>query len=115
MLSDELKKKLLEFREKRDWKKYHKPKDLALSVVLEAAELLELFQWKSDGEVADMLEGDVKASLSEEIADIAIYLTYLCHDLGIDVEKAVSEKLDLNNKKYPAEQVRGSAKKYDQY
>ena len=115
MISDELKKRILEFRKKRDWEKFHKPKDLAVSLILEASELLEHFQWKTDEEVAEMLKGDSLSGIEEEIADIAIYLTYLSHDLGIDLEKAMAEKLDKNRKKYPADKVRGSAKKYDAY
>ncbi len=115
MISDDLKKKLLEFRKKRDWEKFHRPKDLAVSIVLEAAELLENFQWKTDKEVAEMLKGKSAEGISEEIADIAIYLTYLCHDLNFDMEEIVAWKLDKNREKYPADKVRGSAKKYDEY
>ncbi len=115
MISNKLKKKLLDFRKARDWEKFHRPKDLALSIVLEAAELLEHFQWKTDNEIEEMLKDDLKKDISEEVADIAFYLTYLCHDLGLDLEKIAAEKLDKNNKKYPADKVRGSAKKYNQY
>jgi NTP pyrophosphatase (non-canonical NTP hydrolase) len=115
MISDELKNQLIDFRKRRDWEKFHKPKDLAVSIVLEAAELLENFQWKNDEEVARMLKGKSFERISEEIADIAIYLTYLCHDLGVDIEDAVSKKLAKNREKYPADKVRGSAKKYNEY
>jgi NTP pyrophosphatase (non-canonical NTP hydrolase) len=115
MISDELKSKILNFRKKRDWEKYHKPKDLAVSLVLEASELLENFQWKTDKDVAKMLKGKSKTAIEEEIADIAIYLTYLSHDLGIDLEKIMAMKLEKNKKKYPAAKVRGSAKKYNEY
>jgi NTP pyrophosphatase (non-canonical NTP hydrolase) len=115
MLSDDLRKKLIEFRNRRDWEKFHTPKDLALSFVIEAAELLENFQWKTDEEVSRMLQSESRERISEEIADIIIYLTYLCHDLGIDINKIVTEKLKKNEEKYPAYRVRGSAKKYDEY
>jgi len=115
MLSNELINKLLTFRKERDWEKFHRPKDLAVSIVLEAAELLEHFQWKTDKEAAEMLKGKGKDEISEEIADIAAYLTYLCHDLGIDLEEVMAKKLEKNRKKYPAEKVRGSAKKYSEY
>ena len=115
MISEELKKKILEFRKKRDWEKFHKPKDLAVSLVIEASELLEHFQWKTDGEVTEMLSGAGRNGIEEEIAYIAIYLTYLSHDLGIDLEEIMAKKLDKNRKKYPADKVRGSAKKYDEY
>ena len=115
MISDTLKNKLLEFRKKRDWEKYHKPKDLAVSLVIEASELLENFQWKTDKEISKMLNDNGHEKISEEIADIAIYLTYLCTDLGIDIEDVVSRKLEKNRKKYPSTKVKGSAKKYDEY
>ncbi len=115
MISEELKKKILEFRKKRDWEKFHKPKDLAMSLVIEASELLEHFQWKTDQEVAEMLTGTGIDGIKEEVADIAIYLTYLSHDLGIDLEEIMAKKLDKNRKKYPVDKVRGSAKKYDEY
>jgi NTP pyrophosphatase (non-canonical NTP hydrolase) len=115
MLDDQLKQKLIDFRKRRDWEKFHKPKDLALSLVIEAAELLENIQWKTEEEVSRMLKGESPERISEEIADIIIYLTYLCHDLGIDINKAVAEKLSRNEEKYPAHRVRGSAKKYDEY
>ena len=83
--------------------------------MIEAAELLEKFQWKTDQEVTEMLKGPGSQAVSEEIADIAIYLTYLCNDLGIDLEEVVSRKIEKNKKKYPQGKVRGSAKKYNEY
>lgn len=115
MISDELKEKLLDFRKKRDWEKFHTPKDLAISLVLEAAELLENFQWKSDMEIVNSLIGKDREKISEEIADIVIYINYLCHDLNISLEEIVTAKLAKNEKKYPAEKVKGSAKKYNEY
>lgn len=115
MISDELKEKLLDFRKRRDWEKFHTPKDLAISLVLEAAELLENFQWKSDMEIANSLIGKDREKISEEIADIAIYINYLCHDLNLPLEEIVTAKLAKNEKKYPAEKVKGSAKKYNEY
>ncbi len=115
MLPEELKQKLLEFRKRRDWEKFHKPKDLAVSLVIEAAELLENFQWKTDAEVEEMLGGEGRGGIEEEIADIIIYLTYLCNDLDIDLQEIVSRKLEINRKKYPSEKVKGSARKYTEY
>ncbi len=113
MISEELKKHILEFRKRRDWEKFHTPKDLAVSIVIEASELLERFQWKTDREIIELLKSEFKHSVSDEIADIAIYLSYLCHDLGINLDEAVARKLKKNNEKYPAEKVRGRAKKYN--
>jgi NTP pyrophosphatase (non-canonical NTP hydrolase) len=115
MISDELKEKILTFRRERDWEKFHKPKDLAVSLVIEASELLENFQWKTDREVASMVKGGSPERIREEIADIALYLSYLCHDLGVNLEEAVEKKLRKNTEKYPVHKVRGSAKKYNEY
>jgi NTP pyrophosphatase (non-canonical NTP hydrolase) len=115
MISDKLKDKLLEFRKRRDWEKFHTPKDLAISLVLEASELLENFQWKSDKEITSMLEGKDLGQISDEIADIAIYITYFCDDLGLSLEDIVMRKIEKNEEKYPAETVKGSAKKYNEY
>ncbi len=115
MISEKLKKKLIGFRKKRDWEKFHKPKDLAVSLVIEASELLENFQWKSDKEVEKMIKGDKRERISEEVADIAIYLTYLCNDLDINLNYIVSKKIDKNRRKYPSRKVKGCAKKYNEY
>lgn len=115
MISTELKEKLLDFRKRRDWEKFHTPKDLAISLVLETAELLENFQWKSDMALSSSLTEKDRDKISEEIADIAIYISYLCHDLNISLEEIVSAKLTKNEMKYPEDKVRGCAKKYNEY
>ncbi len=89
----ELQNKVAEFRDERDWKKYHNPKDLCLSISLEAAELLELFQWRDDGYQKERLE--------EEMADVMIYLLSLADVADIDLGDAVLRKLEKNKKKYP--------------
>jgi NTP pyrophosphatase (non-canonical NTP hydrolase) len=104
---------LLRFRHERDWEQFHRPKDLAVSVVLEAAELLEVFQWKTDDEVRAYLAGEGMARVKEEIADVAIYILLLSHDLGIDLVGAVKDKIKRNESRYPAEKSRGRADKYD--
>lgn len=104
---------LLEFRRERDWEQFHKPKDLAISVVLEAAELLEEFQWKGDAEVKRYLAEGGLSRVREEIADIAIYIALLSHDLGIDLLEEMEKKIIKNGQKYPVEKSRGLAKKYD--
>lgn len=105
--------KLLDFRRKRDWEQFHKPKDLAISVVLEAAELLEEFQWKNDAEVKRYLAEGGLSRVKEEIADIAIYIAILSHDLGVDLLEEMEKKIRKNEEKYPIEKSKGSAKKYD--
>jgi NTP pyrophosphatase (non-canonical NTP hydrolase) len=104
---------LLKFRRERDWEQFHRPKELAISIVLEAAELLEEFQWKTDKEIKKHLkEGGLK-NVKDEVADIAIYILLLSHDLGIDLMDAIKKKLKKNAEKYPVEKTKGSAKKYD--
>jgi dCTP diphosphatase len=102
------------FRDARDWQQFHSPKNLACSISIEAAELLEKFQWcgtQESFEVAELKKEEIR----QEIADVAIYLIGLADTLEIDLLEAISEKLRLNDAKYPAERVRGSSKKYDEY
>lgn len=102
---------LLEFRRARDWEQFHSAKNLAAAISVEAAELLQCFAWTTDAEVATVVE-DNRDAISDEIADIAILLTYLAHDLSIDLEVVVKKKIELNAEKYPVEKARGSNKKY---
>lgn len=115
MFTPQLGEQLLEFRKERDWEQFHTPKELAIALVLEASELLEMFQWKRDHELLELSGGPKQELLLEEVADIATYLFYLCHDLGIDLNAAVGSKLTKNRIKYPADKVRGCAKKYSEY
>lgn len=105
--------RLLKFRKERDWEQFHRPKELAISIVLEAAELLEEFQWKTDKEIKKYLNEGGLENVKEEVADIAIYLLLLSNDLRIDLLDAIREKLKKNEKKYPVEKAKGSAKKYN--
>jgi NTP pyrophosphatase (non-canonical NTP hydrolase) len=100
--------KALAFREERDWAQFHNPKDLAISISLEAAELLEVFQWSG----TDLEVSEKRSSMAEEVADVAIYCIYLADTLGIDLADAVSAKIDVNAKKYPIDKARGSSSKY---
>lgn len=113
MLSEALLDRILEFRREREWEQFHNLRTLSTSIVLEAAELAEHTQWSRDLELEDVLR-DKRQKIEEEIADIAILLSYLVHDLGLDLEDVVSRKLELNARKYPVKQVKGSAKKYDE-
>lgn len=113
MLSQELRQRLLDFRNEREWEQFHNLRTLSTSIVLEAAELAEHTQWSRDTEL-DEVAATRKPRIEQEIADIVILLTYLVTDLGIDVEKAVEEKLQLNAKKYPVERAKGSSRKYDE-
>ena len=105
---------VLEFRRKRNWEQFHKPKELAAAMRVEASELLEIFQWKSHDEVARLLESPSRERVEDEIADVVILLSYLCHDLALDVNPVVLSKLKKNEAKYPIEKSYGNAKKYDE-
>jgi len=108
-----LKKKVIAFRDERDWKQFHNPKDLALSINVEAGELAELFQWKTEEEIKEALKDPAKLQeLKHELADIVIYCLDMAEETGIDLEQAILEKLEHNSKKYPVGKVKGSAKKY---
>ena len=90
---------------------FHNHKDMALSLLLEAAEVLEHFQWKSNDEIMAYIEKS-KNDIAEELADVAIYLFELADNMKIDLSDAISEKLDKNAEKYPVNKAKGSAKKY---
>ena len=100
--------KLIEFRDERDWKRFHKPKELATAISIEASELQEHFLWRESESLNEILEDTNRMNqIRMEIADIAIYLMYLIHDLKIDLSKSIIEKLELNEKKYPKEKYKG--------
>lgn len=101
-------KKLLDFREKRDWMKFNTPQNIAKSIVLEAAEILEIFQWKTDNSIS----ASEKKEIGKEMADVYNWLIILAHDLNIDLEKVALKKIKENEEKYPVEKVKGIAKKY---
>jgi dCTP diphosphatase len=101
------------FRDQRDWMQFHNPKNLAMSIAIEAAELMEHFQWKTSEESAAHSDS-TKAPIADEIADVAIYLIELADNLGIDLSAAINAKLDKNEAKYPVEKARGNITKYDQ-
>jgi len=105
---DEIIKKITDFRDARDWKQFHNAKDLAISLTLEASELLENFQWK-DSERAVSTNLD---NIQDELADVLIYALLLAHDLEIDVEATIFNKLKKNELKYPVDKFKGSSRKY---
>ena len=107
---DKIKENVKKFRDDREWSQFHNPKDLAISLSLEAAELLECFQWKSSAEAEKNNYQDIKY----EIADVAVYLLLICDKMGINLLDAVEEKMKLNEKKYPVEKARGCSKKYNE-
>jgi NTP pyrophosphatase (non-canonical NTP hydrolase) len=97
--------KIIKFREERDWKQFHTPENLAKSINIEAAELLECFQWSAD-------KFD-KEEAKEELADVIIYCLLMSDALDADVEEIVRNKIDKNDKKYPVEKAKGNSKKAD--
>ena len=110
---DELVLQVLAFRDRRAWRQFHNPKDLSISISLEAAELLELFQWKRPEEVAGLVaDPQGHHQVSWEMADILILLISLADILEVDLIKAAREKLKENDRKYPVARARGSARKY---
>lgn len=104
---------LLAFRDQRDWGQFHTPKDLAISLSLEASELLECFQWKDNKAVEAMLKGETPEEIKDELADVASYLLLLCAELDVDLMEAVEKKMHKNALKYPVEKAKGHARKYD--
>jgi NTP pyrophosphatase (non-canonical NTP hydrolase) len=112
----ELQRKVIAFRNERDWAQYHNPKDLAISLSLEAAELLEIFQWKSGEEVEAIRQNESdRQRVKEELGDIFIYALNLSDAFGFDPAEVISEKLEINEKKYPKDRVKGRAEKYNEY
>lgn len=103
--------KIKKFRDERDWMQFHDPKNMAISIIIEASELLEHFQWKTKEEVQQYLISN-KNEVEEEIADIAMYLFELADNLGIDLIKAMGKKLEKNSKKYPVAKAKGRHTKY---
>jgi len=110
---DELKKIVVKFRDVREWKKYHNPKDLAISISIEAAELLEYFQWKNDEEIEKMLT-EKSDQVREELADVIIYCMNFADVTNTDISEIVKKKIADNEKKYPPEKIKGNYKKYNE-
>ena len=108
MLREETIRRVLKFRDDRDWRQFHNPKDLAISMSLEAAELLEIFQWSgTELECSDKLD-----NVREELADVLSYCILMADVCGLDLDEIMNAKVDRNEAKYPVELARGSAAKY---
>ena len=101
---------VLKFRDDRNWKQFHNPKDLAISISLEAAELLEIFQWSGTDTVCESKKDKIK----EELADVLNYCILMADVCGLDMDEIVQAKVKRNNEKYPVEKAKDSAKKYDE-
>lgn len=109
-----LRDRLKAFARERDWEQFHSPKNLATALIVEAAELLEHFQWLTPDQ-SELLPEDKRREVELEMADIFIYLMRLCERLDVDLLEVVEDKIKMNAEKYPAEKVRGSSKKYSEY
>jgi NTP pyrophosphatase (non-canonical NTP hydrolase) len=111
---DQLRKKVRQFVVERDWDQFNSPKNLSMALIVEAAEMMEHFQWLTE-EQSRNLAPEKLAEVELELADIQIYLISLADKLQLDLMAAVEKKLAINAQKYPADKVRGSAKKYTEY
>ena len=109
-----LKIKLKKFADDRDWDQFHSPKNLSMALSVEASELVECFQWLTE-EQSQNLSPEQLSAVIDEIADVQVYLLRLATRLDVNILDAVEQKMVKNAAKYPADKVRGSAKKYDQY
>lgn len=109
---NEIIKRITNFRDARDWKQFHNPKDVSLSLVLEAGEVMEHFQWKNKEEIEKYVKTN-KDDIGEELADVLYWILLMGHDLDIDVFDALDKKIKKNEEKYPVEKAKGRHTKYD--
>ena len=112
----ELKQLLKEFRDARDWAQFHDAKNLAEAISIEAGELQELFLWKDKDVVMEKIKNDpeFRRKVEEELADVVMYALNFANTTEVDVARVVKEKVENNDRKYPVEKAKGSAKKYDE-
>ncbi len=108
----DLTKRIVAFRNTRDWKQFHNPKDVSLSLVLEATEVMEHFQWKSAEEMEKYILTN-KTDIGEELADVLYWVLLMSHDLKIDVFSALERKIKINENKYPVSKAKGKHTKYN--
>ena len=111
---EQLKERLRQFADDRDWEKFHSPKNLVMAMLTEAGELSEHFQWLTEEESRSLSQHEI-AAVEEEIADVFIFLIRLADQLGIDIAEATAKKIDINEKKYPIEKSHGVATKYTNF
>lgn len=109
---NDLTKKVIKFRDERDWKQFHNPKDVALSLSLEASEVMEHFQWKNAKEIKQHVV-DSKTEIGEELADVLYWVLLMSNDLKIDIADALEKKIKKNEKKYPIQKSKGTHLKYN--
>ena len=112
MISNTLLDALLTFRRERDWEQFHTVRNLSSALCVESAELLDLFRWARDSEITAIAEKQ-RREIENEVADVAILLSYLCHDLDISIEDVVRKKIEINREKYPVKSSKGVSTKYN--
>jgi NTP pyrophosphatase (non-canonical NTP hydrolase) len=110
---DIIKEKLKQFSKERDWEQYHSPKNLAMALSVEVAELVEIFQWSNDGGIKEVENEQTRKEIEEEIADIFNYLIKFVDLMDLDLEKISLEKIQKNDEKYPVEKSKGNSEKYN--
>lgn len=110
----ELQKMIRQFVDDRDWDQFHNPKDLSISLALEAAEVMEHFQWKNDEEMAEHSKNK-KDEVGEELSDVLYWVLLLANKLDVNLTDAFEKKMDQNREKYPVEKARGNHKKYTEH
>ena len=111
---NQLTERIQNFIKERDWNQFHNPKDLALSLVLESAEVMEHFQWKNNEEMQSYIKSN-KNDIGEELADVLYWVLLMSHDLDIDIKKAFEDKMIKNESKYPIDKAKGKHDKYTSY
>jgi len=109
---ENLTKRIMAFRDARDWKQFHNPKDVALSLMLEAGEVMEHFQWKNKEEIEKYIKTN-KKDIGEELADVLYWVLLMSRDLKINILDALEKKILVNEKKYPVEKAKGKHTKYN--
>ncbi len=112
---EELKEMVKEFCEARDWNQFHNPKDLAIGISTEANELLQIFRFKSEEDMRQLMSSERKDEIEEELADVFYFVLRFAQMNNIDLSQAVKNKIDKNNRKYPVEKAKGCNKKYNEY
>lgn len=106
--------RLRQFAQARDWDQFHSPKNLSMALSVEASELVECFQWLTEDESSN-LSSEQLTAVTDEIADVQLYLVRLADKVGVDIASAIEQKIVKNEAKYPVDQVKGSSKKYTEY
>ena len=104
--------KIVRFRDKRDWKQFHNPKDSAIALLSEATEVLDLFKWQNHKEIETYIK-EKKKEISDELSDVLYWVLLISYDLKIDLIKSFEEKMKKNEKKYPVKKVKGRHTKYN--